>query len=269
MTKRFGMNSVLSLVFCTSHITKEIKMFRPLLVIAVTAVCCVQANAAIIVSVGSATIAAGGTGYVDVRISSNNNDVLSLVGYQFQITGSNLNGDLTFRPDWNSGEPINPANQSNSEQNQPDYVLGTDTDPGPGYFTATLLSPTSLIGGDSTFSGADTSPLTPGDFLLARLELMHTTPNAALAVGSTFQVSLVNDPFFTGFYNNAGLAAFPDPIPLSLASFSPGNITVTSAAVPEPSSFAILGLVAAGGIFRSRWKNRKHRGSGTATADFC
>ena len=215
-------------------------MFRPLLVIAAAVVCSLQANAGIIVNVQDATITAGGYGVVDVLISSNSNDALTLFGYKFEITGSNLNGDLTFRPDWDFLDPLNTTNQSNSEQAAADYVLGIDTDPG--IFTASLLSPTRMIGGDGTASGLDTTPLI-GNYVLARLELQHLTPNAALAVGSTFQVSLVDDPDFTFFYDNAGLTALPDPIPFSYASTA-GTITITSAAaVPEPATFLFLTAV--------------------------
>lgn len=225
-------------------------MFRIVFLFALTAFTSLPVDAGIIVSVQPAFIVAGGFGYVDVRISSNNNDALTSFGYKFQITPiTGLNpGDLTFRPDWNSLDPLNTANQSNSEQNAPDYVLGIDTNPA--VFSASLLSPTLLIGGDSASSGADTT-LFPGDYLLARLELQHITPNAVLAVGSTFQVSLITDPDFTFFYDNTGLLAMPDPIPFSYTS-TPGTITIT-AAVPEPASFLFLTAVGGSWIFaRSR-----------------
>lgn len=165
---------------------------------------------------------------------------------------------VTFRPDWNPVDPFNVANQSNSEQDEPDYVFATNTDPT--NFTANSASSTSLIGGDFTADFMDSDPL--GDYLLARLELMHTTPNADLAVGSTFQVSLVDSSAFTEFYDNAGFLA---STPLSLSSFTSGTITVTSASVPEPSSFAMLGLIAVGGAIRSRWRKRRER---AAAANF-
>jgi hypothetical protein len=217
-------------------------MVRKLFLFAVMFFNCLSVDAGIIVNVVGTSIAADGVGYVDVRISSDNNDALTSFGYMFQITqltGSNP-GDLTFRQNWDSLDPLNTANQSNSEQYAADYVLGSDTDPG--FFSASLLSPTLLIGGDSAYSGADTAPLT-GDYLLARLELQHLTPNAALAVGSTFQVSLVSNPAFTSFYDNAGLFSMPDPITLSYIS-TPGTVTISSSPVPEPSS--LLSLIAGG-----------------------
>ena len=219
-------------------------MFRPLLVIAVVAVCSLQANADIIVSVQDATVAAGGTGFVDVLISSDNNDALSLAGYEFQITGSNLFGDLTFRPDWDAGDPSNTANQSNSEQNQPDYVFAGDTDLA--IFSAVVSPTATLIGGDFTMSGNDSNPLTT-NYLLARLELLHTTPNAALAVGSTFTVSLLDNSPFTSFENSGGPLMFSSNV---------GTVTVTAAAVPEPSS--CIALAALGGAYFLRRRMRQN-----------
>ena len=115
----------------------------------------VPAYGAIIVQVQDASIVSGGTGFVDVLISSDGTDNLYSAGYDFQIFGLNINnGSLIFRQSFNPLSPLDPANQTNSEQtvNTPNpYVFLGDTDAGNFYASRDPIL-TRMVGGDSTFS---------------------------------------------------------------------------------------------------------------------
>jgi hypothetical protein len=200
----------------------------------------------VIVEVGNASIAAGGTGFVDVWISSTGTDLLSSAAYEFKITGSATNGALEFS-----------SSQLASEQGEPDYVFYPDTDAANFFAAPDAVAPTHLLGGDSiAMSGPTAITLTSTKQLLARLELVHVSP--VNAIGDQFTISLINTnpllPSDPGYDPLADSSLFLDdnftPLSIASASFSgSGTISITSAAVPEPGTFAALGLAAlAGGV---------------------
>jgi hypothetical protein len=216
--------------------------------------CSAPASAAIIIQIQNATIAAGGTGFVDVLISSTGTDSLASAGFDFRIMGPIGNGSLRFR---------STAQQSNSEQSASappeahDYVFLGDTDPG-NFFAVRQLDETRLLGGDSTFSGTNVM-LDGTQKLLARLEIEHVTGTPLAAVGDTFTIGLWNDegdafdPYddSTLFLDDAlnpltfDLNSTPSTLAMPGSFLNFGTITVTAAAVPEPGSFVILGILAA------------------------
>lgn len=199
-------------------------------------------SADLIITPQDATISSGGSGFVDVFISSTSTDNLSIAGYEFAITGSIANGSLQFS---------STAQQSNSEQSLSNYVFFGDTSPG--NFTAVRQDPvtTSLVGGDFTASGGDVT-VTTTPVLLARLEIEHVTGTPLAAVGDTFQLALVNSA------NTSFLDSSFSPVNVNGASFSNfGTIHISGpASVPEPGSLALTGI-AFTAVAGWRWIRRK------------
>lgn len=188
-------------------------------------------SAGIIVDIQDATISAGGTGFVDVLISSTGTDDLVNFQVELQLSAPTVTGSLRFN-----------AVQSDSETTAQspldyDYVfLGDSIN-----FFAVRQNPDEqrVVAGDS----ASSNRLIGGtQLLLARLELEHFA-FSPLAVGETFTVSLL--PAGTYFEDELG--------PLTLDSFNSGTITVTSAAVPEPASATVLLAGSAVGVW---WKRK-------------
>ncbi|GAB5441858.1 MAG: hypothetical protein Fues2KO_22070 [Fuerstiella sp.] len=197
----------------------------------------------VIVDVQDALITADGTGFVNVLISSNANpsspDDVDFASYEFLIENVGTPSsalEFVLPPDL-------------SEDSDSDYLFfgdsfGIDYDS----FNSTTAT---YIGSDGTGSGTGVSlDSSSGDRLLVRLDLQHTLgpgQSAAMAVGEQFRITLQNsldtyfdDPSFNPIsvdadsYNSSGTGG--------------GLITVSassSAAVPEPSSWAVLAL---GGI---------------------
>lgn len=151
--------------------------------------------------------------------------------------------------------PLDPANQTNSEQsvNSPNpYVFLGDTDAANFYATQDP-SETRVFGGDSTFSLNNIS-LTSTQLLLARLEIQHVTGTPLTAVGDTFTIALVNNDNGTPGDLTDDSTLFQDnaltPLTFAVGSdpslfLNIGTITITSAAVPEPGTFAVLTFAAA------------------------
>jgi hypothetical protein len=238
-------------------------MFKQLSFILLWLIASTTASAGVIIQVQNATITAGGTGFVDVLISSTGTDNLSVMQFDFRISGNAANGALQFR---------NTADQSNSEQGVSfpiAYVFLGDTDPA-NWFANRQATPTELLGGDSTasFSGV---AIDGTQKLLARLEIEHITGTPLAAVGDSFTLSLWNDLGISDtfdddstFFLDEGLNPLvfdTDSTPNTLGSPSAflnfGTITVTadSAVVPEPGTFAIFtigGIVFAGRKYRRR-----------------
>lgn len=196
---------------------------------------CAPVRSDIIVDVQDATIAANGSGFVDVLISSDGTltDLIESFGFEFQISAPTVNGALRFS-----------AVQSNSETiaTAPDYdyvFLGDSTN-----FSAIRQDPDEqrLVGGDA---GSANAVIAGGPFLMARLEIEHLTGTPLAAVGETFTISLVpggNTDFFDENLDS-----------LTQGIHSSGIVTITSAAVPEPGT---LGVLLAGSAVGLWWKRR-------------
>jgi hypothetical protein len=191
-------------------------------------------SAGIIVDIQDATISAGGTGFVDVLISSTGTDDLASFTYEFEISAPTVNGALRFSAIQNSSE---------TTATSPDYVFLNDSQA----FIAARQDPDEqrLVGGDGATANVS---ITGTQLLLARLELEHITATPLAAVGDTFTVSLVPG-LNTDFLDENFISLTQEP-------FSSGTITITSAAVPEPASATVLLAGSAVGLW---WKRRKHR----------
>lgn len=228
----------------------------------------VPASGAIIIQVQNANVTAGGTGFVDVLISSNlASENLYSAGYDFQISGLQGNGSLIFRPSFDPLAPLNPANQTNSEQSvvaPVPYVFAADPDAS-NFFAVQDPSETRLIGGDAKFMLGDIV-LTPTPVLLARLELQHVSGTPLAAVGDTFTISLVNDDLGTPLDVTDDSTLFRDSadVPLLFALGSDpsafansGTITITSAAVPEPGTMGFLAVLSTTYLVRRFRRTKK------------
>jgi hypothetical protein len=185
-------------------------------------------RADIIVSIGSGTVAPGGTGTVDVFLSSTTPltpDRLSSFVAQFQITEVTGPGFLRFTP----AQP-NPfadsryvffGNSFDQHNGLPLFTVSTTTTPND-----------TAVGVDNTFDGSSVPLSHP--FLLGTLRF---TADQALPAGDTFAISL--NPTASTFLN--GLT----PIPFS------ANVGLVEVVVPEPGTLALLAAgVAALGLAR-------------------
>ena len=196
---------------------------------------CTPVQSDIIVDVQDASIAANGSGFVNVLISSNGTltDLIGSFGFEFEISAPTVNGALRFS-----------AVQSNSETvaTAPDYdyvFLGDSTN-----FIAIRQDPDEqrLVGGDAASANVN---IAGGPFLMARLEIEHFTGTPLAAVGETFTISLV--PGVNTDFLDENLASLTQGI------HSSGIVTITSAAVPEPGTWGVLLAGSAVGLW---WKRR-------------
>ena len=244
-SKRQGLTTNLYGVVFFVRLIRSIKsMFRISLVFLFLLTLCVPASAAVIISVQGGNVVTNGTGFVDVLISSSLlTEQLTTTTFAFEIGGSpTLTGSLEF-----VAEP-DTANYS-----PPDYVFGAAT----GNYSDLVTVPTSISGGDSFEMGDTSVTITPTALTLVRLGLKHTAiGDPSLAVGSSFTITM-NPPGLSDFQlvdNMSTPGDFLDDAYIDLAidptsSFS-GTINITSAAVPEPSTFAIMAMVGAGVVGR-------------------
>ena len=210
--------------------------------IAVCAIFSGPASAALIIRYGGNSITQGGTGILDVLISSDaaggTPDLLDSFSGHFQIApvGGAVSNGVQFA-----------TVQAESQLGNPAYVFSGDSlGEGGGIPLGSVLTLVNnndtYIAGDGTVSGSGMPlSISSGTFLLFRLNLDATLAN----LGDQFTVSLIND----------GDTEFLEPQPgfanlsLSASSFDPNTIT----AVPEPSSGIMLLLAVLGiGIVRQR-----------------
>jgi hypothetical protein len=212
-----------------------------------------RARADVAITVDNGTVAPGGTGTVDITVTSNMSDTLSSFGLELLITlqpgttsllqftltqpdpfgnpnyvfyGASSKSDLAI-PFW--GPPF----QSSPITGYPnDSITGGDSDDGSGLGYVTIGS---SVGQPNTFLASVQFQAAPG-----------ATP------GDQFQISLVNDPNFTYFDDQNGN-------PLTYTS-TPGTVLVASevSAVPEPSSLTVVALSGLSGLLWCYRRNRTH-----------
>ena len=197
--------------------------------------------AGLIVNVENIQLQAGGSGTIDVLISSDSTDDLDGAQYKFEITGGG-GSSLLFDSPQNLVEGFDPFNTD------PNYVFGNDG------FGLTEISNTgtTVTHADGGFFGPVS--MTTTERLLVRLDVTHSGPVAAQEV---FNVSLVDD-FETVFTENAFLFQATSGVLGGLATpVASGTVTVNPASggvVPEPTSAAIfaIGLLSVCGIRQRR-----------------
>lgn len=194
-------------------------------------------QAGILIRYSGSAITAGGSGFVDVFVSSDATagtpDVLDSFSAQFLIqpVGGAPASGLQF---------VDP--QSDSQLGLGNYVFFGDslTPPPLGLVSSTTNTNDTYVGGDATVSGTGVFlDSVSGEKLLFRLDL-----SAALATGgSQYTLALVS----------GGSTSFLDTsfnsLTIDSSAFAP--ITLT-AAVPEPSSCVVAGVLLCGLVLRVR-----------------
>lgn len=197
----------------------------------------------VIVEVQDVTLAAGGSGFVDVLISSNATgtaDVVDSFFLSLVITDPNshaVNGALEFdieanQPDISTDASYVLFGDSSS------YTVDRDTD----------VDPLTLSVDDYSVSGTGTV-LSATKKLLARVAITHTLIGAASnAWGNSFTIGADS---FTEFYDVGG-----NSLTISGSSTLSGTVYI---AAPEPSSLLLLGAGAMGFVYRIRQRRLSQR----------
>ena len=219
-------------------------VLAPLFSLAAALVLGTHARADFVVTIGSAAVAQGGTGTVDVLIRSTGTggDKLSSFGFEFQVTPTGPR-HLDFR---------NP--QLDAQLGAVNYVFAGDS----GDLVSTLPvgavksvsggTNNQFIGGDDTNSGGDVT--VTSDKLLVRLNLTAAT-SAAPIVGDSFTISLIPSAFTDFRSANNALIPFTS---------TPGVVRITG--VPEPSAVLLFAAGAALTLSAStRFRRSDHRAS--------
>jgi hypothetical protein len=211
------------------------------LVLIMPAICNASAcHAGIMVAVENATIQAGSTGSVNVRLISGS--VLdNLWGYGIELEIVSSNGRiLEFAH--TGGTP------ADTHLTSPDYVFSASGSAG------ITSGQTGFVGPNTTYVGLDASDSVLGIYgpfnsLLVTLDLKTLTSMAPVA-GDTFSINVVTSNGNTFFVD----PSFADIDPLFTTSH--GVVTITGfAAVPEPGSAGIvLGFCLTTAFLRRRWK---------------
>jgi hypothetical protein len=211
-----------------------------------------SARGDLVVTIGNASIDQGGTGTVDVLLTSTaaplSPDLVNGYSFQLQITNNGVDGtQLAYSTNQDFGYI------SNTSLSPPYLFLGDSSDAQPppspvGSPGQTAFPNDTFTGTDSTFSGNPVSVSTGTTYLLASLTVTTQTGSAPVA-GDSFTISLVpgsgdgslfSNPntYFDNFDFSTGTETSATPFTSAF-----GTVTIRSAAVPEPSSI-VSGLTA-------------------------
>ncbi|MGE3819087.1 MAG: hypothetical protein AB7I30_06590 [Isosphaeraceae bacterium] len=198
-------------------------------------------RAQLIISGGSAAVVPGGVGTVDFLVESSGSDNLASFNLKLLIETTSGGSLLRFteaQPDFSL---------------DPNYVFVMNSTLGPNFWGPPFQTNTindTITGFDlnSAANGPGYSTITSStSFLLARVRFQTA---AGASLGDSFTISLVNDPGQTFFLDDQ----FND---VNYSVSGPATISV----VPEPSPWAMAGLVVLAGACRV-WRSERHlRGS--------
>jgi hypothetical protein len=148
------------------------------------------AHAGLVISIGSTSVAPGGTATVDVLMTANTAESINFYGFQLQITNNGIdNTQLAFSStqdfSYISNAALNPSyvflNDSTAAQPPPSAIGAPFT---------TVYPNDSFRGTDSAFSGIPVNIAARQTYLLAILSNTAATP-APPSAGDSFTISLV------------------------------------------------------------------------------
>ncbi len=202
--------------------------------ILVVLACSAGCRGDLVIEVQDAQIPYGGSGYVDVLISSDSSDLLLAFSAKMNITpGASANGDLQFdAPGFDASTVTSPFS----------YVFLGDS---AGYSVPVPL-PYEANVSDITSSSSDVT-VDGTKRLLARLAVTHVGGTSA-AVGETFSIVFDADPLISSFLSSSSSATLA-----SRGQDWTGTITIVT---PEPSAGVVLLCAGAGVVL---WRRRKRR----------
>jgi hypothetical protein len=212
----------------------------------------VPARAGLIVSIGNASVAQGGTGTVDVLLTSTagsqSPDLINNYGFQLQITNNGAdNTQLAFSANQDFGyisnTGLNPAYLFLGDSFAAQPPASSVGSPG-----QTVYPNDTFTGADSTFSGNPVSLSSGTTYLLASLTVTTAT-GATPVIGDAFTIGLVptsgtgslsanTNTYFDNFDFNSGSELSATPF-----TSTSGAVNIVAATVPEPASI-ISGLTA-------------------------
>lgn len=211
-------------------------------------------RAEIIVTFDSTSITANQAGFVDVFVESTGTDILTGFDAYFQLMAPlAVNGTLSFSPT---------VSQPNSQTLfGAGYVLSGHPGLDPINFGTELISDTEIRVKDFLnfvpIEGNE-KPLGTTKWRLARFALIHSTSNATLSHGDTFEIKmfpkkrdLTEDTVFFDSSSDLTIAA------ISFANSGSIRVTAGATAVPEPSVMlaSAMGLL----VFGAKRLRRKIR----------
>jgi hypothetical protein len=227
-------------------------MLRTLCVCGLTALLAVfvaaPVRAGLVVSIDSTTVAAGGTGSVEVDVTNNGNSSVAINTYAIQLVIAPTNGTLTQLA-FSVPTALQLGYLSDSNYIFVNNSFAALPPPFVGLPASTIYNYDTFNATDSTISGNPVSIAVGQTYLLALLPITTLTQLDPQA-GDTFSVSL-NPSSGTGS-NDGGLASTyfdvldsnnneTSYVPFTSTS---GTVTISPAAVPEPSTLelALLGI---------------------------
>ena len=207
----------------------------------------VPARAGLVISIGSTTVAAGGTGSLEVDITNSGNSSVAVNAYAIQLLIAPTNGTLTQLAF------SSPTSYQLGYLSDANYIFVNDSfaalpPPFVGLPTQTIYNNDTFTATDSTASGNTVSIGAGQTYLLALLPITTLTQLDPQS-GDAFIVSL--NPGSGAGSNNGGLAStYFDALDMNNneTSYVPftstaGAVLISPATVPEPGSI-VYGLTA-------------------------
>jgi hypothetical protein len=222
----------------------------------------IRVRADLIITLSDATVAPGGTGTMDITVTSNHGNTLSAFGLELQITPVGSPSEL-LQFSMDQTDPYGNSNYvfSGASFNQDNGPISFWSSP----FQTVYMSDT-IVGSDSS----DSTNMTP---LGISYVTLSSTPSYLATVqfqaptgsvpGDQFQITLVNDPGETYFMNRSGYGLRYQ------ARDDGGLITIESAiATPEPPTLPAAALATLIGLlyYGYRQRQRHSRNSLSATS---
>lgn len=180
--------------------------------------------AAIVVQLQDVTIAAGERGFMNVLISGSG-DSIAAFDFEFEISPIGTPGSSMIFVD------PQPDPQLNDPLFSSDYVFAGNSDNIDNSFPmGFVVAGTTFFGSDLTADLSDVS--ISASRLFVRFELESVVPGGGVAVGDQFEIRLVDANFFDSNFDAVSFSS------------TPGIVTVSAVAIPEPSSAIVLMIFA-------------------------